>query len=134
MTTHASAKFEIKSWDEAAYLELDGGRKFTRASVSQLASGDVQGESSAETLMYYREDGTASYTGLTHIAGRIGDREGSFVLQSTGEFDGTTARSTSVIVPGSGTGELAGIRGTGDSASTHADYPFVPFTLDYELG
>src|SRR5919198_2301682 len=100
MTTRASGRFEIKSWDEAAYLELDGGRKFTRASISQLVSGDVQGESSAETLMYYREDGTASYTGLTRIAGRIGDREGGFVLRSTGEFDGTTARSSSQIVPG----------------------------------
>jgi hypothetical protein len=133
MTTSASGRFEIKSWDEAPYLELDDGRKFTRASVVQLVGGDVQGESTAETLMFYRADGTASFTGLTHIVGRLGDREGSFVLRSVGEFDGTTARSTSTVVPGSGTGELTGVRGTGESASTQADFPYVPFTLDYDL-
>jgi hypothetical protein len=133
MTTHASGRFEIKSWDEAPYAELDEGRKFTRASVVQLVSGDIQGESTSETLMCYRADGTASYVGLAHVVGRIGDREGSFVLRSNGEFDGTTARSTSAVVPGSGTGALAGLRGGGESASTHADYPYVPFTLDYEI-
>jgi Protein of unknown function (DUF3224) len=134
MTTHASARFEIKSWDEAPYLELDEGRKFTRAAVTQLVSGDIEGDSTSETLMYYRPDGTAAYLGFTHVVGRIGDREGSFVLRSTGEFDGTTARQASVVVPGSGTGALAGLSGSGESASTHADYPHVPFTLDYEIG
>ncbi len=134
MTTHATGKFEIKSWDEAPYLELGDGRKFTRTSVVQLVGGDVQGESTSEMLMYYRPDGTASYVGFAHVAGRIGDAEGSFVLRSSGEYDGTTARSTSEVVPGSGTGGLADLRGSGESASPHADYPFAPFTLDYELG
>jgi hypothetical protein len=133
MSTHATGTFEIKSWDEAPYLQLDGERKLTRASVVQLAGGDLQGEVSAEILMFYRADGTASYTGLTHVTGRLGEREGSFALRSTGEFDGTTARSTLEVVPGSGTGALAGLRGTGESASTHADYPHVPYTLDYDL-
>jgi hypothetical protein len=133
MTTSTNSKFEIKSWDEAPYLELDEGRKFTRASVVQRVIGDIEGESTSETLMYYRPDGTARYTGLAHIVGRIGDREGSFVLESTGDYDGTTARSTSVVVAGSGTGDLAGLRGTGGSASSAADYPHVPFTLDYDV-
>jgi hypothetical protein len=37
------------------------------------------------------------------------------------------------VVPGSGTGELAGISGTGTSVSTHDDYPFMPLTLRYEV-
>ena len=31
-------------------------------------------------------------------------------------------------------GELAGISGTAESVSTHADYPYMPLTLEYELG
>jgi hypothetical protein len=133
MTTRATGKFEIKSWDEAPYLELDEGRKFTRASVAQLGDGDIVGESRWESLMYYRADGTASYVGLIHVVGRLGEREGSFVLRATGEYADGTARAALEVVPGSGTGALAGLRGTGESTSTHADYPYVPYTLDYDI-
>jgi len=37
------------------------------------------------------------------------------------------------VVTGSGTGGLVGISGTCVSVSTHADYPFMPLTLAYEL-
>ena len=37
-------------------------------------------------------------------------------------------------MPGSGTGELAGISGSADSSSTHDDYPHMPLTLSYDLG
>jgi len=30
-------------------------------------------------------------------------------------------------------GELAGLTGRGASRSTHADYPYLPLTLEYEL-
>ena len=35
MSTHAQAKFEVQSWDENAYDELEGDAKLTRASVGQ---------------------------------------------------------------------------------------------------
>jgi hypothetical protein len=37
------------------------------------------------------------------------------------------------VVSGSGTGQLSGISGTCESVSTHADYPFMPLSLTYEL-
>ena len=37
------------------------------------------------------------------------------------------------ILPGSATDDLAGITGSCSSVSTHADYPFMPLTLDYHL-
>ena len=37
------------------------------------------------------------------------------------------------IIDGSGTGDLAGISGSAQSVSTHADYPYLPLTLTYEL-
>ena len=33
-----------------------------------------------------------------------------------------------------GTGDLAGITGTLESSSTHADYPNMPLVVEYDLG
>jgi hypothetical protein len=126
-------KFEITAWDEQPYLELDDGRKFTRARVTYVIAGELEGEALAESLMYYDSDGHSTYTGLTHVAGKLGPRKGSFAFSSTGFFDGTTAASTSEIVVGSGIGGFAGVRGTGESSSTHADYPYQPITLVLEF-
>lgn len=135
MGTHIETKLQIKSWDEQPYLELEDGRKFTRASVVLSGSqDDFQADATWEALMYYASDGTSSYTGLMHVVGRLGDRSGSFVLQGDGTFDGTRASGQSRVVPGSGTGDLAGLSGTSASVSTHADYPYMPLTLDYEIG
>jgi hypothetical protein len=46
-------------------------------------------------------------------------------------FEGGQAKESYSVIPGSGTGELSGIRGEGSSSLGHAnEYPFV---LDYEL-
>jgi hypothetical protein len=135
MSTHLETKFEIKSWDEKPYRELPDGRKFTRAIVALAATGpELEGEATFDGLMYYNPDGTSRYVTLMHVVGRLGGRRGSFVLAGTGSYDGTQARGDSIVVPGSGTEELSGLRGTGESVSTHADYPFMPVTLDYEVG
>ncbi|MPZ63416.1 MAG: DUF3224 family protein [Propionibacteriales bacterium] len=134
MTTHLQTKFEIKSWDDKPYRELEDGRKFSRADVELAASaGDVEGTATSESLLYYRADGTGSFVGLMHITGRLGDRSGSVALQGNGTYDGTEARVEYAVVPGSGTGDLAGMTGTALSVSTHADYPHMPLTLDYVI-
>jgi hypothetical protein len=128
------AKLKIESWDEQPYRELDEGGKLTRADV--LLSGPDDGLTSAtsESLMFYRADGTSSYVTVMHITGTLDGRAGSFVLQGHGSYDGKTARGQSRVVEGSGTGELAGLSGTGESVSTHDDYPFMPLTLKYDIG
>jgi len=50
MSTHAQAKFEVQSWDESTYEELDGDAKLTRASVGQGFTGDLEGDGSVEWL------------------------------------------------------------------------------------
>jgi len=122
----------VKSWDEKPYEELDGGAKLTRASVTKSFQGDIQGESTLEYLMFYREDGSASFVGLERVVGRVGGRLGSFVLQHSGTDEGGTAKATYFVVPGSGTGDLRGLRGEGSSAlSGHAQH--YPITLDYDF-
>ncbi len=126
-------KLEITSWDEKPYREFDDGRKFAKAEVTLTGTGDGLTGGSFESLLYYRADGTSEYVSLLEITGTLGGRSGSFALQGAGSYDGTTARFEVTVVPGSGTGDLAGISGTAESASTHADYPNMPLTIRYEL-
>ncbi|REF95642.1 uncharacterized protein DUF3224 [Asanoa ferruginea] len=126
-------KLEITSWDEKPYREFDDGRKFSRAEVALAGTGDGLTSGSFESLLYYRADGTSEYVSTMELTGTLGGRSGSFVLHGSGSYDGKTARVTTTVVPGSGTGELAGITGTAESVSTHADYPHMPLTIRYEL-
>lgn len=128
---HAKARFAIKSWDEKPYSEGEDLPKLTRASVAKTFTGDLEGEGQVEYLMMYRADGSAAFVGLERVVGHIGDKAGSFVLQRTGVFEAGQARESYSVVPGSGTGELRGLRGKGASSVGHGMEH--PFTLEYEL-
>jgi hypothetical protein len=130
MTT-ATGKFKIESWDEETYAEVEDGGKLTRASVTQAFSGDVEGEGAVEWLMCYRPDDTADFVGLQRIVGRLGERSGSFVLQTTGTFDGAEAKGDWSVVRGSGTAELAGLRGQGEFSAPVGGEPSI--RLEYEV-
>ena len=129
-----AAKLKIESWDEKPYRELSDGGKLTRADVLLSGPGDGLTSATFEALMFYRADGTSTYVTLMHLTGTLDGRRGSFVLQGQGTYDGKTARGESYVVEGSGTGELAGLGGTCQSVSTHDDYPFMPLTLNYDIG
>lgn len=56
--------------------------------------------------------GSAGYVAIEHVTGTLGDRSGSFALQHAGVMHDGTSQLAISIVPGSGTGDLAGIAGT----------------------
>jgi hypothetical protein len=58
---------------------------------------------------------------------------GTFVIRTTGTFDGSAARSDWQIVPGSGTGGLRGILGSGTDVAEVAEAPHVRYTLRYRF-
>jgi len=131
MKERANGRFAIKSWDEKPYSEGPGLPKLTRATVTKTFTGDIEGEGHVEYLMMYRSDGSATFLGLERISGRIGGRAGSFVLERIGVFEGGQAKETYSVIPGSATGNLLGLAGSGTSAVGHGmEHPFV---LDYEL-
>ena len=131
MKKTASARFAIKNWDEKPYSEGQNQPKLTRATVMKSFTGDIEAESQVEYLMMYRGDGTAAFVGLERVTGRIGGKSGSFVLQRSGVFEGGLAKESYSVIPGSGSGELQGLRGEGSSAVGHGMEH--PFTLNYEL-
>lgn len=130
MTTRARGKFKSTSWDEQTYQELAGGGKLTRAAVTFDFSGHVVGESRTIYLMVYPVGGVVHFVGLDSITGRIGDKSGSFVLQQTGTYAPEQLEATWFVVPGSGTGELTGLSGTGGYAHQASDGEEVAYTLD----
>jgi hypothetical protein len=130
--TQATAKFQVKSWDEKPFEEIGSGAKLTRASVSFSYQGDIEADSKVEYLMAYREDGTGNFVGLERIVGRIGDRSGSFIVQHNGTFGSEGVKVKLTIMPGSGTADLHGLRGEGTAflPSHQQDYPL---TLDFDF-
>lgn len=127
----ANARFTVKSWDETTYSEGEGVPKLTRAAVTKTFTGDIAGEGHVEYLMMYRDDGSAAFVGLERVVGRLAGKAGSFVLQRTGVYENGAATETYLVVPGSGTGELRGLRGEGASSVGHgAEHPLI---LNYDL-
>lgn len=131
MKKTANARFAIKSWDERPYGEGQDLPRLTRAVVTKTFTGDIEGEGQVEYLMMYRADGSATFVGLERITGRIAGNAGSFVLQRTGTFEGGMATESYVVIAGSGTGALRGLRGEGVSVVGHGTEH--PMTLHYEL-
>ncbi len=138
MSTRATATFEIKSWDEKTWEGKPWkdvpGAKLTHAVVTKAYHGDIEGESTSQSLTTYNAAGSASYVTLDSVTGRVGGRSGSFVLQGSGTYNPGSgeAKTTWFVVPGSGTGELRGLRGEGGFVATHGNGT-VPLTLDYDF-
>jgi hypothetical protein len=56
--------------------------------------------------------GSAGYVAIEQVTGKLEGHEGSFVLQHTGTLTRGVPSLSISVVPDSGTGELAGLRGT----------------------
>jgi hypothetical protein len=63
--------------------------------------------------------------------GRIGSREGTFIFRHGGRFATGVASDTWTVVPGSGTGDLAGISGQVEFSAGHQEKYEVIF--EYEI-
>ena len=129
MTIHATGNFEVKSWDEKPYSEIDGQPKLIRADVVYAYHGTLEGQGKLAYLMYSSNNNITYFIGYDQVTGRLGDRSGSFVLQHVGTYEAGAVKDALTVVPGSATGELSGLQGSG---SCGGDGEAV-FTLDYEI-
>lgn len=128
--TQATGDFAVTGMTEDRYHERETG-KLTRAGGTQEFSGGLQGTGSVEWLMCYRAGG-ADYVGMQLVDGKLDGRQGSFVLSAVGIYEGTRSTMRLEIIAGSGTGELAGISGSGEIVAGPG--PRGRYTLDYRLG
>lgn len=134
MITNGTCTFKITGWDEQTYQEIEGGAKLTNAKVKQSYSGDIEGTSTVEYLMSYTVHGTASFVGLERVSGTVAGKVGTFVLQHAGSFLEGKARSSWSIVEGSGTGNLAGLRGSGTYVAALGGAAEVSFAYSFAPG
>lgn len=100
---------KLKGIDE----KFDQHTGMTQSRVTHRYAGDIEAESRFECLSYANEAGAATFVGLEHLRGRIGNRNGGFILQHIGSIKGGRSESTLNVLAGSGTGDLAGITGHG---------------------
>jgi Protein of unknown function (DUF3224) len=76
-------------------------------------TGPMIASSTGHMLAYRSEtDGSAGYVAMESVEGILDGRRGSFVLQHTGLMDRGEPSLSVVVVPDSGTNELAGIAGS----------------------
>ncbi|MGH2926907.1 MAG: DUF3224 domain-containing protein, partial [Solirubrobacteraceae bacterium] len=114
--------------------EVSGGPKLTRVHLTNTYHGSMEGEGAADAVLLYLEERSGHYVGLEHLVARIGDRAGAFALRHVGTFseDGRI-EADSMVVEGSGTGDLAGLHGRGHYASQIGE-PTARFTLEHDRG
>ena len=97
------ATFAITGWDQVPYDEPADGPPLIRATVRKAYAGALEGTSVAELLTCAE----LAYLATERVTGTLDGRTGTFVLQH-GAWEGG---QWGFVVPGSGTGELAGLRG-----------------------
>jgi hypothetical protein len=131
MATKASGELRVADWNEEAFLERDAG-KLTQARVVQELTGDIEGATTIIWLLAYRPDDTADFVGMQQIDGTLDGQSGSFVVSSTGTFDGERAAAEWTIVKGSGAGEFSGISGSGSFDAPHGGQATYELSLELE--
>jgi hypothetical protein len=111
-TMHATGHFDVKVTSQTPDNPQARASSLGRLSLDKQFHGDLDAASQGEMLA--AGDGTTSgaYVALEKVSGKLHGRSGTFVLVHRALMvDGTPQEWTVAVVPGSGTGELAGLAG-----------------------
>jgi Protein of unknown function (DUF3224) len=110
VTAHATGTFDVKVTPAAGN---DKDAVPGRFLLEKQIHGDLEGTSKGQMLTAGDfAKGSAGYVAIEQITGTLAGRTGSFALQHSGTIAGGAQELNIKVVPGSGTGELAGITGT----------------------
>jgi hypothetical protein len=143
-THKATCRFDVASWTEKAYVDIDGEgttmgetyyprRGLTQAQVSYTYRGAIEGSSTLTYLIAYKPDG-APVLGMEQFTGSIDGQEGTCVFLHTGQQDTGSVSARLEVVPGMGTGGLEGLRGEAElRIEGHSDDGYE-LVLSYDLG
>ena len=125
----ATGTINVKIWEPVPYDQPGDGPTLVRIHVEEDFSGDIEGSGVVEFLQAQMADDDACFVGIERVKGRIASRAGTFLLQDQGTLKGTTVSGEWFVVPGSGTGELSGLRGEGSFTAQLGQGADI--TLDY---
>jgi Protein of unknown function (DUF3224) len=108
----AKTKITVQS-SEAEPYDQTVSPALVEIRLRETFTGDIEGESPVRALQVRRDDRTASLVSVQRFRGRLGGRRGTFVLQGSEIVDRGKIEAKWFVVPGSGTGDLSGLRGEG---------------------
>jgi hypothetical protein len=105
--------FEVKLAPLDPADEAGDGNLLGRLSIDKVITGDLQAITRGQMLSALTATkGSAGYVAIERVTGTLHGRHGSFVLQHTGRMERGAQSLAIHVVPDSGTGGLAGLRGT----------------------
>jgi hypothetical protein len=110
--TRAKAKITVRN-SEAQPYDQTASPKLMEIHLTETFTGDIEGESPVRALQVLRDDHSASLVSVQRFSGKLGGRQGTFVLQGQEIVENGKIKATWFVVPGSATGELSGLRGEG---------------------
>jgi hypothetical protein len=112
MDLKVKSSFKITAWEPMAE-DSDEIADIARARIRKEFAGEMTGTSVANAILYQTPAQSGGYCAIERITGRIGEREGSFVVQHSGIRDANgKGPFYGDVVPGSGTGDFEGVTGT----------------------
>jgi hypothetical protein len=128
---------QAKGTFEVSLKPLDPPREFTGTSLGRMSldkqfSGDLSGTGRGQMLTAMSQTkGSAGYVAIEWVSGALHGRKGSFVFQHSGTMSAGGQELSISVVPGSGTGELAGISGQLDIFIEEGQHFY---TFNYSIG
>jgi hypothetical protein len=128
-TQHATGHIEVKTYVPTSFDEIVDGPALVEIQVTETFTGDIQGDGTVRFIQAARQDGSASFVGIERVRGSVAGRQGSFLLQDSGTLVGKDVSGTWFVIPGSGTGDLTGLRGEGGFTAQLGEHAAI--WLDY---
>ena len=104
---HAKGPFEVKVAPLDSY-----NKELGRMSLDKQFHGDLEARSQGEMLSVGTARDNGGYVAIERVTGTLHGRSGSFALQHNATMTAGVPYLNIVVVPGSGTGELAGLSGS----------------------
>ncbi|KAA1185633.1 DUF3224 domain-containing protein [Rhizobium tropici] len=110
--TMARTKITVQDSDAKPY-DRTASPALVEVRLTETFTGDIDGESTVRALQVLGADRSASLVSVQRFRGRLGGRHGTFVLQGSEIVENGKIKAAWFVVPGSGTGDLSGLRGEG---------------------
>ncbi|MBI5269900.1 MAG: DUF3224 domain-containing protein [Burkholderiales bacterium] len=112
MAQTARGSFTVQMTPQGEPAAADGVST-GRVALAKRFEGDLVATGHGEMLTALTpEKGSAGYVAIERVTGTLHGRSGSFVFQHSGTMDRGAQQLSITVVPGSGTGALAGLQGT----------------------
>ena len=108
MTAHARGRFDV----QLRPISADTEAPLARMSLDKQFHGDLTGASKGQMLSALSgAEGSAGYVAIERVEGELQGRHGTFLLQHFGLMRRGVGDLKIVVIPDSGTDQLAGLTG-----------------------